>query len=91
MAIDPAACRAWAREVKAAWEVTPLAEMERGCRVQVGFELTLYARIPTEVPPGEDREAAVVALWDRLREIAESLLPLVGADLQELGLKPRSW
>ena len=54
--------------------------MERGSRVQVGFELSLYARIPTEVPPGEERMVAVVALWDRLREIAESLLPLAGAD-----------
>jgi hypothetical protein len=80
MAIDPAECRAWARQAKAAWEVTPLIEMERGSQVQVGFELNLYARIPTESGPGPEREAAVVGLWDRMREIAESLLPLAGAD-----------
>jgi hypothetical protein len=80
VAIDSALCRTWASQAKAAWEVTPLVEMERGRRVQVGFELTLYARIPSEAPPGEDREAVVLALWDRLRDIAESLLPLLGAD-----------
>jgi hypothetical protein len=80
MAIDPAECRAWAQHVKAAWEVSPLVEMERGTQVQVGFELELYARIATEVPPSGEGEDAGEAIWDRLREIAESLLPLAGAD-----------
>jgi hypothetical protein len=80
MAIDPAGCRSWAQQAKAAWEVSPLVEMERGAPVQVGFELELYARAPTEVPPSEEREDAFEALWDRLREIAESLLPLAGPD-----------
>jgi hypothetical protein len=52
---------------------------QKGTPVQVGFELNLYARIPTEVPPGE-REAAIEGLWERLRGIAESLLPLAGKD-----------
>jgi hypothetical protein len=80
MPIDPAECRAWAAEVKAAWEITPLIEMERGAPVQVGFELGLFARVPTGVPAGHERQAAVERIWDRLREIAESLLPLAGAD-----------
>jgi hypothetical protein len=80
MAIDPAECRTWAQQAKAAWEVTPLIELEKGVQVQVGFELSLYARMPTDIPPGDDRQAAVEALWDRMREIAESLLPLAGAD-----------
>jgi hypothetical protein len=80
MAIDLAECRAWAAQAKAAWEFTPLIEMERGVQVQVGFELNLFARVPTEVPVGEKRQAAVARIWDRLREIAESLLPLAGAD-----------
>jgi hypothetical protein len=80
MAIDTAECRTWAQQVRAAWEVTPLVEMERGSPVQVGFELNLYARIPAEVAPGPERETAVWALWNRLREVAESLLPLAGAD-----------
>jgi hypothetical protein len=80
MAIDPAECREWAQQVKAAWEVSPLVEMERGTQVQVGFELELYARIPAELPPSDKGEEASEAIWDRLREIAESLLPLAGAN-----------
>ena len=80
MPIDPADCRAWAQQAKAAWEVTPLIEMERGAQVQVGFELSLYARVPDDLPPGPDREVATEGIWDRMREIAESLLPLAGAD-----------
>jgi len=76
MAIDAAECRTWAQQVKAAWEVAPLIEMERGAQVQVGFELSLFARVPTDLPPGADRQAAGEALWDRMREIAESLVAL---------------
>ncbi len=80
MTIDPAECRTWAQQAKAAWEVSPLIEMERGAQVQVGFELELYARVPTEIPLSGERRDAIEALWDRLRAIAESLLPLAGAD-----------
>ncbi len=80
MAIDPADCRTWAQQARAAWEVTPLIEMEEGAPVQVGFELELYARVPTEIPLSGERPDAGEAIWDRLREIAESLLPLAGAD-----------
>jgi hypothetical protein len=80
MPIDPAECRTWAQQAKAAWEVTPLIELEKGVQVQVGFQLTLFARMPTDLPPGDERQAAVEKLWDRMREIAESLLPLAGAD-----------
>jgi hypothetical protein len=78
--IDDAQCRTWAQQNKVAWEVTPLIEMERGAQVQVGFELSLFARVPTSLPPGEDRQAAVEALWDRMQTIAESLVLLMGAD-----------
>jgi len=80
MPIDPEECRAWAAQVKAAWELTPLIEMERGAEVQVGFELSLLARVPGEVPEHLEQQAAVERTWDRLREIAESLLPVVGED-----------
>src|SRR5512136_1314359 len=79
MPIDPAECRAWAAQVKAAWELTPLIEMERGAEVQAGFELSLFARVPGEAAEGLEL-APFERTWDRLREIAESLLPLVGAD-----------
>jgi hypothetical protein len=79
MPIDTAECRAWAAQVKCAWELAPLIEMERGAEVQVGFELSLYARVPGGVADLE-REASVEGIWDRLREIAESLVPLAGKD-----------
>jgi hypothetical protein len=80
MAIEPTESRAWAEQAKAAWELLPLLEQRKGERIQVGFELSLFARVPMSIQPGPEREAAVEALWDRLREIAESLLPLAGAD-----------
>jgi hypothetical protein len=80
MPIDPAECRTWAQQSKAAWEVTPLIEMERGAQVQVGFELSLYARVPVDLMEGADRQSANEGIWDRLLEIAESLVPLAGED-----------
>ena len=79
MAVEPARTQAWARENKAAWEVAPLVEMHKGQRLQVGFELELYARIPAAASQSEADPAVAEALWDELREIAESLLPLAGA------------
>jgi hypothetical protein len=75
MPIDVDATRSWAKEHKAAWEVEPLFEMRGAERVQVGYELDLYVRLPAGLPTAEQ---AFTALWDCLREIAESLLPLVG-------------
>jgi hypothetical protein len=87
MAIDPAETRVWAAENKAAWELMPLIEMHRGERVQVGYELDLYARVPTEVAAGEDGERAMEAIWDRLREIAESLVP-AGSTVTRIDVDP---
>jgi hypothetical protein len=75
MAIDAAETRVWAEKNRAAWELTPLVEMHHGEQVQVGYELDLYARAPTELADREDREMTMEAIWDRLREIAESLVP----------------
>ena len=75
MPIDIDTTRSWAKEKKAAWEVEPLFEMHGALKVQVGYELDLYARLPTGLP---GTEQGFATLWDQLREIAESLLPLVG-------------
>jgi len=82
--VDPAATRTWAKENRAAWELTRLVEMHEGQAVQVGFRLHLYARVPTEIPPSAERRAAVIATWDRLRAIAHSLVALepTGTDLE---------
>jgi len=78
MTIDAAVTSEWARQNKAAWEIEPLQELHKGETMQVGFELDLYARIPAGLPPSDERQAAILALWDRLRDVAESLLPLIG-------------
>lgn len=79
MAVDPAETQDWARLNKVAWEVAPLVEMHKGERMQVGFELSLYARLPPEALASSAEETALEGLWDRLQEIAESLLPIVGS------------
>jgi hypothetical protein len=80
MTVDAAECRIWAQEAKAAWELRPLVDQQKGERIQVGFEIDLYARLPIDVPPGPQRQASAERLWDRLREIAEQLLPVAGVD-----------
>jgi hypothetical protein len=55
--------------------------MERGAPLQVGFELGLFARVPADVSAGPERQAAIERIWDRLRDVAESLLPLAGAEM----------
>ncbi len=80
MPIDPNECRAWAAQVKAAWDLAPLIEMERGKEVQVGFELSLYARAPRDVAADLEGQKTIERAWDRLREVAESLVPLLGPD-----------
>jgi len=54
----------------------------RGEKRQTGYALALYARIPIEIPPSEARSQAVLAAWDRLREIALSLGPLCGEGMR---------
>jgi hypothetical protein len=76
---DVEGTKAWAAENRACWEIVPLVEMYQEKAVQVGFELSLFARIP-DLPASHERPAAVVALWDRLRDVAESLAPLVVGD-----------
>jgi hypothetical protein len=79
MTMDDEATRAWAIEKKACWEIVPLVERHHGELMQVGFDLSLFARIP-DLPAGDERFAEVHAMWDRLREIADSLGGLLAGD-----------
>ena len=79
MALDPQQIQQWAHEHKAAWELLPLIEMHGHARVQIGFHLELYARLPEGLEPAE-RDRTLPELWDRLRDVAESLVPEAGAD-----------
>jgi hypothetical protein len=85
--IDAVETRAWAEKNRAAWEILPLVEMACGERRQLGYELNLYARIPTEIPPSAERRQKVAETWDRLREIAESLSGL-GRGGEQIEVEP---
>jgi len=72
--LDPVETRRWAERNRAAWELSPLVEMHKEKPVQVGYTLSLYARVPSEIPPSAERREAVLATWDRLRGIADALV-----------------
>jgi len=65
----------WARQHRACYEVTPLVEMSHGQKVQVGFRVTLLAALPTDVPPGAERDERAREVILALRELAQSLAP----------------
>ena len=69
---------AWAAAHGASFEVAPLVEMVKGRPVQVGFTISLYARLPLEGKPGPERVATAAEIWESLREIAQLLAPRVG-------------
>ena len=45
--------------------------MHDGQKLQVGYEINLFARLI----PGPNARQAVVTLWEALRDIAQRLLP----------------
>ena len=69
---------AWARAHEACYELGPLVEMVKGRKVQVGFTLGLFARLPLGTGPGPAREAAARDVWEKLREIGQQLAPREG-------------
>ena len=71
---------AWAKTHRACFKADPLIEMRGSERLQVGFTLDLYARLPMEKAPGAERREAGGALWKRLRTILESALAEAGME-----------
>lgn len=69
----------WARTNAACFEVAPLHELLEGRKVQVGFTVSLYAGLPLEEGPGEERQAAMAKIWEGLREVLESFVPKEGS------------
>ena len=65
----------WARDHRACYDITPLVESRAGQRIQVGYALELYARLPLERAPGPERREASEKTWEELRTIALSLTP----------------
>jgi hypothetical protein len=70
---------AWARAHGAAFDTEPLIEMKGAQRIQVGFTLTLYARVPMEKAQGTERREESLRILERLRAIVESLEPEAGS------------
>jgi hypothetical protein len=67
---------AWAREHRVAFEVAPLLEVKGDAKVQIGFTLSLWAAAPSDRPPGPEQEGAVRKLWEELRALAETAVPV---------------
>ena len=72
----------WAKAHAACFESEPLVEVKGSEKITAGFVLNLYARLPMELPPGQERQAAVTALWERLRGILESTASGQGGEAQ---------
>ncbi len=72
----------WAKTHQASFEAEPIIEMRGSEKIQAGFMLSLYARLPMEIPPGEERKTAAAALWERLRAILTQALDGQGGDVQ---------
>jgi hypothetical protein len=70
---------AWAREHRACFQVAPLIEMREKQKIQVGFTIDLYAGLPMDKTPGEERRQESQRIWERLRAIVESLVPAEGS------------
>lgn len=62
----------WAREHQACFELTPLVEMRGAERIQVGYNVDLYARFPMHKERGEERTQAAVEIWNHLRTLLET-------------------
>ena len=61
----------WARAHKACFDVQPLIEMHKGEKVQVGFELRLYAQMP---PRGQGVDERGARILGTLREMLQSVV-----------------
>ena len=75
MSLNQTEIATWAKEHQASFEIAPLIEMHAGQKVQVGYEINLFAELPAGAAAGPEREQAVMGLWERLRTVAEWLLP----------------
>jgi hypothetical protein len=70
---------AWAKAHQACFEIAPLIEMRGSEKVQVGYAVDLYARLPMERAPGTERREEASRILERLRSIVSSLTPAQGS------------
>ena len=69
---------AWAKAHQACFEIAPLIEMRGAQKIQVGFTIDLYARLPMEKAAGAEREEETGRVQERLRAMVSSLAPADG-------------
>jgi hypothetical protein len=69
---------AWAREHGANFEVEPLIELAKGRQVQVGFTVNLYARLPMDDRPRQERWLDEALIRGKLHGVLQSLVPAPG-------------
>jgi len=75
MSVTETEIAAWARQNQASYEINPLIEMHEGQKLQIGYEVNLFAEFPTGRDAGPERQEAIMGIWERLRQVAERLLP----------------
>jgi hypothetical protein len=73
---------AWIRARGVRYELGLLVERIRGREVQIGFTISLSARLPLEKPAGLERQAAAAEIRRRLRDIVDSLVLPEGSGAQ---------
>jgi hypothetical protein len=65
----------WVEAHAPSFELAPLVELVKGRQVQVGFTLSLYARLPMGKVSAEQQRAAAEEIRRHLREIIQSFAP----------------
>jgi hypothetical protein len=72
--MDAEGLRAWIREHRVCWELSPHVEVHEHSRVQVGFDLTLSARHPEGLADGPGCQICR-RHYETLCEIAQAAVP----------------
>jgi hypothetical protein len=65
---------AWARTRQACFELTPLTEMRGSERLQVGFNVDLYALLNMDTDRGEERGKVFLETWTKLKAILQAAI-----------------
>ena len=69
---------AWAKEHGANYEVEPLIEQVKGKQVQVGLAINLYARLPMDDRPRQERWLDEALIRGKLHAVLQLLAPPPG-------------
>ena len=65
----------WARQRRVSFEIAPLTEMRGSEKLQVGFALSLYAEVPMDKAPGDERRKAGTQIKEELVGFVEEAFP----------------